>query len=138
MNKGLRSPLWRLQICLAMLFFFCSCGVVIRSGSPSEESEERPESIDRVGRLGIPPGHLPPPGSCRIWVPGRPPGHQSPPGNCAELERLVPQGAWLVHRDVDNPDHIEVREFDEQRPSVVVVIRYFEAATGRFLSESRP
>jgi hypothetical protein len=35
------------------------------------------------GRHGhIPPGHLPPPGECRVWLPGRPPGHQPPPGRC--------------------------------------------------------
>lgn len=47
-------------------------------------------------KLHIPKGHYPPPGSCRIWVPGVPPGQQSPPGNCAELQRRVPPGAVLV------------------------------------------
>jgi len=44
----------------------------------------------------IPPGHMPPPGKCRIWFPGQPPGQQSPPGDCWELERQVPPGAWLI------------------------------------------
>jgi len=44
----------------------------------------------------IPPGHLPPPGSCRIWYPGRPPGHQPPPGDCYTLQYQVPPGAVLV------------------------------------------
>jgi hypothetical protein len=44
----------------------------------------------------IPPGHLPPPGECRIWYPGTPPGHQPPPGSCRELRHHVPRGAWLV------------------------------------------
>jgi len=26
----------------------------------------------------IPPGHMPPPGKCRIWYPNRPPGQQPP------------------------------------------------------------
>lgn len=46
--------------------------------------------------LDIPKGHYPPPGSCRIWVPGVPPGQQSPPGPCGELARRVPPGAVLV------------------------------------------
>jgi len=46
--------------------------------------------------VDIPKGHYPPPGSCRIWVPGVPPGQQSPPGSCAELSRRVPPGAVLV------------------------------------------
>ena len=45
---------------------------------------------------GIPRGHLPPPGACRIWYPGTPPGHQPPPGSCRELRHHVPRGAWLV------------------------------------------
>ncbi len=44
----------------------------------------------------IPPGHMPPPGKCRIWYPGRPPGHQPPAGNCEVLEGQVPPGAWLI------------------------------------------
>lgn len=44
----------------------------------------------------IPPGHLPPPGECRIWYEGRPPGQQPPPGDCHTLERQVPNGAWLI------------------------------------------
>ncbi len=45
----------------------------------------------------IPPGHLPPPGECRIWFPDRPPGQQSPPGNCDVLSRQVPPGARLIY-----------------------------------------
>jgi hypothetical protein len=29
----------------------------------------------------IPPGHLPPPGECRVWYRGVSPGHQPPPSN---------------------------------------------------------
>ena len=44
----------------------------------------------------IPPGHMPPPGKCRIWFPGEPPGKQSPPGDCRELRHQAPPGAWLI------------------------------------------
>lgn len=44
----------------------------------------------------IPPGHLPPPGYCRIWYPDRPPGHQPPPAPCHHLYGRVPYGAILV------------------------------------------
>ena len=47
-------------------------------------------------QVNVPPGHLPPPGECRIWFPDRPPGHQPPPGDCRELSRHVPRGAVLV------------------------------------------
>lgn len=46
--------------------------------------------------IRIPPGHLPPPGACRIWYPDRPPGQQPPPGNCHDLQYRVPRGATLV------------------------------------------
>lgn len=45
----------------------------------------------------IPPGHLPPPGECRVWYPDRSPGQQPPPGDCHELRRHVPAGACLVY-----------------------------------------
>lgn len=48
-------------------------------------------------KFHIPPGHYPPPGSCRVWFPGRPPGQQPPPGNCSVLDRQVPAGAYLVY-----------------------------------------
>jgi len=44
----------------------------------------------------VPPGHMPPPGECRIWFPDRPPGQQPPPGPCHRLRYEVPPGAYLV------------------------------------------
>jgi hypothetical protein len=61
-------------------------------------------------RVHVPPGHLPPPGSCRRWYPGVPPGHQPPPEPCERLFRYgygpdfviigSPHDAWDVeYRD---------------------------------------
>ena len=67
------------------------------SYSEEEESyseEEEPYYPREV--VKIPPGHMPPPGKCRIWYPDRPPGHQPPPGDCEDLRYHVPSGAWLI------------------------------------------
>jgi hypothetical protein len=49
-------------------------------------------------RVRVPPGHLPPPGYCRLWYPGVPPGHQPPPERCEYLfhARHLPPGAVIV------------------------------------------
>lgn len=46
---------------------------------------------------GIPPGHLPPPGMCRVWFDDRPPGHQPPPVSCAEAAYYAPPGARILY-----------------------------------------
>ena len=38
---------------------------------------------------GIPPGHMPPAGQCRVWYDGRPPGQQPRATSCDEAERVA-------------------------------------------------
>jgi hypothetical protein len=79
-------------------------GCVVRAGSapgyyqpaPTPEYYES-APVYHSASVKIPPGHLPPPGECRIWYPDRPPGHQPPPGDCYTLQYQVPPGAFLVH-----------------------------------------
>jgi len=44
----------------------------------------------------VPPGHMPPPGKCRIWYKNRKAGNQPAPGNCKKLKNKVPAGAVLI------------------------------------------
>jgi len=67
------------------------------SGSVSVEVDRGPTQGHYKSTLpDIPPGHMPPPGKCRIWLPGKPPGQQPPPGDCRELKHQIPPGAWLI------------------------------------------
>jgi hypothetical protein len=83
--------------------------------------------------LGVPPGHLPPPGQCRLWYPGRPPGHQPPPEHCGRLRYGVPAGAWLIHQPKDKPTYADVSVYDAYQPGIVISIGLFDVNTGAFL-----
>ena len=102
MRFVLSIPLRALMLSFAMLLLggCASYGKVIledEGGSVMVEVNKGPGHGHYESRLpNIPPGHMPPPGKCRIWYPGEPPGQQPPPGDCYELKRQVPPGAWLV------------------------------------------
>lgn len=86
-------------VAIAVFFTACSHGHLLiegeRGGMSVEARQERGRDYRQAaGR--IPPGHMPPPGSCRIWYPNTPPGQQPPPGDCYTLSRQVPPGAWLI------------------------------------------
>lgn len=44
----------------------------------------------------IPPGHMPPPGMCRIWIDGVPAGRQPAPTDCATAIRRRPPNARVI------------------------------------------
>ncbi len=102
--------------------------------SKSSTSSSGQGTKSTAATLGIPPGHLPPPGQCRIWVPGDPPGHQPKAGACSNLERQVPSGAWLVYRPSEDKKHVKVWVYGQDRPDVVVV-RLYDIASGLLVSE---
>ena len=85
------KPFWRSigLVCASVALVGCAGTVIVDepgAGRPGRGHNE----------VRIPKGHYPPPGSCRIWIPGIPPGQQSPPGDCNDLRRRVPEGAVLV------------------------------------------
>jgi hypothetical protein len=69
---------------------------------------------------GVPRGHYPPPGECRVWYPNRPPGHQPPPVSCDRLRgiRLEP-GAFILHGDQAYDTAYDWREQERRRPGSV-------------------
>lgn len=72
-------------------------------------------------RHGVPPGHLPPAGLCRVWYDGVPPGRQPPPTSCYEAERVASRDrrAHVVygggsHRD-DRPVYRDDGRYPDRR-----------------------
>src|SRR5688572_11787173 len=53
----------------------------------------------RNNAQGIPPGHMPRAGECRVWYDGVPPGRQPAPTNCNEAERIASRtnGARVIY-----------------------------------------
>lgn len=48
---------------------------------------------------GVPPGHYPKAGECRLWYSGRPPGQQPKATACRNLMGRVPAGAFILYGD---------------------------------------
>jgi hypothetical protein len=73
--------------------------------------------------LGVPRGHYPPPGECRVWHPGRPPGQQPPPTRCDQLAGRVPFGAFILYNDREWDTRYDWRQHERRnRGSVPAVI----------------
>ncbi len=102
--------------------------------------DERPRPRDDATTLGVPPGHLPDPGECRVWIPGMPPGRQPQPRSrpCEGIAATAPAGSWIVYRPTDDRRLVYVRLVDERRPGVVIRIRIFDIATERLVREETP
>lgn len=90
-----------------------------------EENRERDGRENPRALRGVPKGHYPPPGECRIWYPGRPPGHQPPPARCGSLVGRVPVGAFLLYNDKAYDTEYDWRRQESRRPGTVpgVVLR---------------
>ena len=109
------------------------------SVSPAPHAQPKPaakRAPSTAASLGIPPGHLPPPGQCRVWNPGQPPGHQAKARSCDRIERAAPAGSWIVYRPGDDKKVVHVRVIDTEQPGIVVSLRVYDAKDGRLLRES--
>ena len=88
--------------------------VVVNDEDREVRSSEGPRTL-----RGVPRGHYPPPGECRIWYPDRPAGHQPPPAKCDTLLGRVPFGAFLLYNDKDWDTRYDWRSLERSRPGAV-------------------
>src|SRR5690349_18699535 len=91
----------------------------IQTSAPTQPKPVARRGPSTAARLGIPPGHLPPRGQCRVWIPGQPQGHQAKAQRCGNIERDAPAGSWIVYRPTDDKKVVHVRVVDNRRPGVV-------------------
>lgn len=100
--------------------------------------EPGPGRASSVHVLGVPPGHLPRPGMCRVWIPEVPPGRQARARPCAGILAAAPAGSWILYRPSRDRRLVHVRLVHRERAGVLVTVRLFEASSGRFVSEREP
>jgi hypothetical protein len=126
----------------ALLIGGCSTHYHVQSPRSGPHTRERVPTTRRApnhpapvrpAAFHVPPGHLPPPGQCRIWYPGTPPGQQPPSGDCAQLASQVPPGAWLISRGSKKAKEFDVAVYDDKRPGVLLEVRIFAEKDGAFL-----
>jgi len=114
--------------------------VILGANPDVASSSEANRGPSTAATLGVPPGHLPDEGECRIWIPGTPPGHQPRPKSrpCSGIESLAPAGSWIIYRPLENRKLVYVREVDGRRGGLVIRTRIFDIETTRLLREETP
>ncbi len=63
----------------------------------------------------VPPGHMPAPGECRVWVDGVPPGRQSAATDCATARRVASRNGGRVIYGSDDDRRYDDRRDDDRR-----------------------
>ena len=128
---------------LALLLSACSTGVrtgtqvPTRTTTASTRAEPAPAPAEKKAAKGtpargprklngVPPGHMPKPGECRLWYSGKPPGQQPKPQSCASLRGRVPAGAFVLYGgnayDADYDWAGEARRDARSVPDIIVDI----------------
>ena len=110
----------------------CNSLHLAQSSQPAPAPQRGPST---AATLGIPRGHLPPPGLCRVWIPGEGPGHQPPARGCASIEVTAPAGSWIVYRPPERKKQVYVREVDRRRAGMVIHFRVYDLERGTLIRE---
>ncbi len=130
----------------AVLVAGCSGAVATPSSGPAPQRGPTPNPAPppranpsaSVHALGVPPGHLPPPGRCRIWVPGMPPGRQAKARSCHGIVATAQAGSWILYRPSADRTVVRVQEVHTVSAGVVVAVKFFDPSTGAFRREGSP
>ena len=85
--------------------------------------------------LGIPRGHLPPPGECRVWHPGEGAGLEPAPGKCEDVSYDLGPGDWLLYRPSTDEEIVEVTVHDPRTAGVRIAVWVYDFASGRYLRD---
>ena len=85
--------------------------------------------------LEIPSKELPPPGKCRIWVPGLAARDQAKAGKCDGMEAQAPAGSWVLSRPSKDRNVVHVKVIDGRRAGVVTRVLSYEVASGKLIGE---
>jgi hypothetical protein len=119
-------------VALAVVVSGCA-GMAVFQPAPRASTVVVAEKSPGRGPLGIPPGHLPRAGECRLWYPGRPPGQQPRAGSCSSIERAAPAGSWVLYRPSSDSKVVHNRVIDSRRAGVVMEVRVYDADRGTYL-----
>jgi outer membrane murein-binding lipoprotein Lpp len=87
--------------------------------------------------LKVPEAHLPPAGQCRIWREDTSPFQQPQARSCDHILATAPAGSMILYRPSNDRKIVRVRYVDAHRAGVVVRVRVFEAATGKYLRDEK-
>jgi hypothetical protein len=127
----------RLLVPCTMLIAATACSAVI---SPNKDAPAPEPAASRgpstAATLKIPPGHLPPPGQCRVWVQGLPPGKQPKARGCSGIEDTAPPSSWVVYRPGKDKKVVHVREMDSRRVGIVVRVTVYDVQSGSVIRGS--
>lgn len=113
----------------------CSSATNTTAAAPAPKASSKKAST--AATLGVPPGHLPPPGQCRVWQPGTPPGHQRKPESCRKAGEHATAGSWVLFRPTQDKKLVYVyeRAGEGKRAGTVVRVRVYDATDGKYMRD---
>ncbi len=102
--------------------------------APAPKSSQKAKT---AAQLGVPPGHLPALGQCRVWQPGMPPGKQRKAESCRSAGEHATAGSWVLFRPTQDTKvvYVYVRAEDGPRAGTVTRVRVYDATSGKFVRE---